>query len=105
MILVVGGTGELGGRVVRMLGQNGQQVRCLLRPDTDDARLRQLSAAVVRGDLIKPGSLPPACEGIGTVVASVTAMGRHFAIAERLTGRAINGNASPGRSCDWECTS
>jgi uncharacterized protein YbjT (DUF2867 family) len=90
MILVVGGTGELGGRVVRMLGQNGQQVRCLLRPDTDDARLRQLSAAVVRGDLIKPGSLPPACEGIDTVIASVTAMGRRLAGAGRGSIRQVD---------------
>src|SRR5680860_629775 len=32
MILVVGGTGDLGGRVVRILSEQGHRVRCLVRP-------------------------------------------------------------------------
>jgi uncharacterized protein YbjT (DUF2867 family) len=31
MILVAGGTGDLGGRVVRLLRGQGHQVRCLAR--------------------------------------------------------------------------
>ncbi len=31
MILVVGATGLLGGRVVSLLAERGQQVRCLVR--------------------------------------------------------------------------
>jgi uncharacterized protein YbjT (DUF2867 family) len=35
MLLVVGGTGELGGRVVRLLRYRGTEVRCLVRPTSD----------------------------------------------------------------------
>jgi uncharacterized protein YbjT (DUF2867 family) len=79
MILVVGGTGELGGRVVRLLREQGHEVRCLVRPETEAATVAELGATISRGDLAKPSSLPPACEGIDTVIASVTALGRELA--------------------------
>ena len=80
MILVVGSTGDLGGRVVQHLRNSGHEVRCLVRPQSDDAGLRAQGAQVVRGDLTDPASLRPACLGVDTVVASATAIGR------RLTG-------------------
>jgi len=79
MILVVGGSGDLGGRIVRRLRDGGQEVRCLVRQDTDAAPLRQLGAEVVRGDLTDPTSLSAACEGAETVVASATAIARVLA--------------------------
>lgn len=82
MILVVGGSGDLGSRIVRRLRDGGQEVRCLVRPDTDAAPLRQLGAEVVRGDLTDPTSLPAACEGAETVVASATAIARVLAGAK-----------------------
>jgi uncharacterized protein YbjT (DUF2867 family) len=57
-------------------------VRCLLRPATDPAPLRQLGAEVVGGDLTDPTSLPAACEGAETVVASATAIARVLAGAK-----------------------
>jgi len=79
MILVVGGSGDLGGRIVRRLRDGGQEVRCLVRQDTDAAPLRQLGAEVVRGDLTDPTSPSAACEGAETVVASATAIARVLA--------------------------
>jgi uncharacterized protein YbjT (DUF2867 family) len=90
MILVVGGTGELGGRVVRLLDGRGHEVRCLVRPETDNAQLLQLGAAVVRGDLTEPLTLPPACQGVDTVIAAVTAMGRRLAGAGRGSVRQVD---------------
>lgn len=90
MILVVGGAGELGARVVRLLAEQGHDVRCLVRPQTDDAALRRFGATVVRGDLTEPPSLPAACDGIDTVVASVTAMGRRLAGAGRGSIREVD---------------
>ena len=78
MILVVGGTGDLGGRVVRLLAEHGQQVRCLVRPGSNDAALRQLGVQVVSGDLTAPLSLAKICDGVSTVVASATAIGRRL---------------------------
>jgi uncharacterized protein YbjT (DUF2867 family) len=82
MILVVGGSGDLGSRIVRRLRDGGQEVRCLVRPDTDAESLRQLGAEVVRGDLTDPTSLPAACEGAEIVVASATAIARVLAGAK-----------------------
>jgi uncharacterized protein YbjT (DUF2867 family) len=73
MILVVGGTGELGGQVVRLLtGQT--EVRCLLRVGKQVA-----DVDVVRGDLTDPASLRAACRGVDTVIATATAIGRRLA--------------------------
>lgn len=80
MILVVGATGDLGSRVTGRLRSEGQPVRCLVRTGTNDAGLREIGAEVVRGDLTVPASLGAACEGIDTVIATATAIGR------RLTG-------------------
>ncbi|MDX6326054.1 MAG: hypothetical protein QOK15_2408 [Nocardioidaceae bacterium] len=79
MILEVGGTGQLGGRVVRLLREQGRPVRCLLLPQSDDAELRRLGVDVVRGDLSDGGTLPAACAGVDTVVATATVMSRRLA--------------------------
>lgn len=83
MILVVGGSGDLGRRVVRRLREGGAQVRCLVRPGTDGSALRELGAELVAGDLTDPDSLVAACQGAQTVVASATAIGRVLAGARR----------------------
>ncbi|TDO54627.1 putative NAD(P)-binding protein [Kribbella sp. VKM Ac-2527] len=84
-ILVVGGTGELGGRVAGLLHQQGKEVRCLVRPGSDDKRLRALGIEVTRGDLTDPAGLPAACAGITAVVATATVIGRRLAGARRPT--------------------
>ncbi|WP_168218406.1 SDR family oxidoreductase [Nocardioides eburneiflavus] len=83
MILVVGGSGDLGSRIVRRLRTDGAQVRCLVRPGTDASVLRELGVEVVPGDLTEPASLAAACQGAQTVVASATAIGRVLAGARR----------------------
>jgi uncharacterized protein YbjT (DUF2867 family) len=83
MILVVGGTGDLGGRVVRLLRENGNDVRCLVRPGTDDSEVLALGATVVRGDLTDRNSLGPACQGVTTVVATATMIARRLDGARR----------------------
>ncbi|WP_327637379.1 NAD(P)H-binding protein [Kribbella sp. NBC_00482] len=81
MLLVVGGTGDLGGRVVRLLTARQGEVRCLSRTGT-----QMTDVAVVQGDLTDPASLRAACRGVDTVVASATAIGRRLA---RLPGSSI----------------
>lgn len=85
MILVVGGSGDLGSRVVRRLHDAGREIRCLVRPGTDAEWMRTLGVEVVRGDLTDHVSLPAACEGAKNVVASATAV-----------GRVLNGAKKPG---------
>lgn len=81
MILVVGGTGDLGERVVAHLRRATHDVRCLVRPSTEDQQLRNLGAEIVAGDLTDPASLKRACEGVEVVVATATS------IARQLSGR------------------
>jgi len=82
MILVVGGSGDLGRRIVRQLRAGEHEVRCLVRRETNAASLRELGAGVVWGDLTDPTSLLAACEGVQTVVASATAIARVLAGAK-----------------------
>ncbi|PFG41029.1 NADH dehydrogenase [Georgenia soli] len=87
MILVVGGTGDLGGRIVRRLVTAGEPVRCLVRTTADPAPLRTLGVETVVGDLTDPWSLRRACEGVDVVVASATVLTRRLAGARRPTIR------------------
>jgi uncharacterized protein YbjT (DUF2867 family) len=87
VILIVGATGELGGRIVRLLRAEGQDVRCLVRDGSDDVGLREVGATVVRGDLTVPPSLRVACEGVDTVIATAAAIARILAGARTPTIR------------------
>lgn len=87
MILVVGGTGDLGGRIARHLVTAGEPVRCVVRATSDPAPLRALGVDVVVGDLTDPGSLRRACEGVDVVVASASVLGRRLAGVRRPTIR------------------
>jgi uncharacterized protein YbjT (DUF2867 family) len=91
MILVVGATGDLGSHVTSRLRSEGQSVRCLVRTSTNDGGLREIGAEVVRGDLTVPASLGAACEGIDTVIATATAIGRRLAGASKLTIGEVDG--------------
>ena len=90
MILVVGASGDLGSRVTRRLRVEGQPVRCLVRAGSNDAGLRGIGAEVVRGDLTAPASLGAACEGIDTVIATATAMGRRLGGASSASIREVD---------------
>jgi len=87
VFLVVGATGQLGGRIVRLLRADGHDVRCLVRPGSDDSGLHEVGATVVRGDLTDPSSLRVACEGADTVIATAAAIARILAGARTPTIR------------------
>jgi uncharacterized protein YbjT (DUF2867 family) len=76
VILVAGATGELGGRVVRLLRERGEAVRALVRPSSSVAALEESGVEIARGDLREPEKLRAACEGVQTVVSTATAIGR-----------------------------
>ncbi len=76
MILVAGGTGVLGGRVVHRLLSLGHSVRVMSRnPESDHgAELRSRGAEVVEGDLCNRASIKSALAGVDTLVVSVQAL-------------------------------
>jgi NADH dehydrogenase len=74
--LLIGGTGDLGGRVALRLARRGVRLRALVRPGKDTAPLRAVGVEVVEGDLRDPESVTRAVAGCEAVVSTATAMGR-----------------------------
>lgn len=67
-VLVTGAAGFLGGHLVDMLVERGDEVRAMVRPVEDASRLRKLSGVeVVHGDLTDAESLKRAVEGMQAV--------------------------------------
>jgi nucleoside-diphosphate-sugar epimerase len=64
-VLVTGAAGFLGGHLVDMLLERGDEVRAMVRPIEDASRLRKLDGVeVVLGDLIDRESLKRAVQGV-----------------------------------------
>jgi uncharacterized protein YbjT (DUF2867 family) len=76
-VLVVGGTGMLGGQVVAALLSRGKQVRALVRPGSDATRLEAAGATIARGDMMDLDSLVRAMEGADSVVTTAAGYTRH----------------------------
>jgi uncharacterized protein YbjT (DUF2867 family) len=75
MILVVGSTGVLGSEIVRQLCEQNKPVRAFVRKSSDPekvARLENLGAEIVEGDLTDKASLVAACQGTDTVIMTAT---------------------------------
>lgn len=75
-VLVIGGTGDLGGRIVRELQRRGKRVRVLVRPGSDASGLADSGVEVVRGDMLEPASLATAMQGTSAVVSSAIGYSR-----------------------------
>ena len=69
-VLVVGGTGMLGGQVVSELLDRGKRVRALVRPTSDAKRLESNGVEIARGDMMDPASLLQAMDGADAVVST-----------------------------------
>ncbi|UZX03299.1 SDR family oxidoreductase [Arthrobacter sp. CDRTa11] len=76
-VLVVGGTGMLGGQVVAELLARGKQVRALVRVGSDASRLKAAGATIARGDMMIPGSLRRAMDGVDCVISTAAGYTRH----------------------------
>lgn len=94
MILVCGATGDLGGRIARLLVSEGRRVRALVRPATDATGLEDDGIQVIRGDLRDPASLDAAMAGVDTVITTANAIGRLLAGAKDLTIAAVDGEGN-----------
>ena len=69
-VLVVGATGDLGGRVVDALLARHKPVRALVREGTDPSALASKGVEIARGDMLDPPSLARAMDGADAVVTT-----------------------------------
>ena len=77
MILVAGSTGLLGSAICQELSARGLPFKALVRDASDPAKvanLTALGAQLVKGDLRDPASIKAACQGVDTVIETVSAM-------------------------------
>jgi uncharacterized protein YbjT (DUF2867 family) len=76
-VVVVGGTGMLGGQVVTELLGRGKPVRALVRPTSEADHLERAGVEIARGDLMDPASLVRAMDGADAVVTTAAGYTRH----------------------------
>src|SRR6186713_2166863 len=70
MILVAGGTGQLGGFVTRRLLANGEPVRVLVREGSPWQALQAAGAQISLGDLKNRATLDTACADVDVVITT-----------------------------------
>jgi len=75
-VLLVGATGDLGGRTLAALRARGKAVRALVRPGSDVTRLPKDGVEVVSGDMLDPPSLSRAMQGVSAVVSTAIGYSR-----------------------------
>lgn len=95
LILLAGGTGYVGGRLIPLLEQRGVRLRCLARnPEKLRSRV-QPSTEVLRGDVLDSPSLERACQGVQTAYYLVHLMSgsKDFEQEDRLAALHFAGAA------------
>jgi uncharacterized protein YbjT (DUF2867 family)/tryptophan-rich sensory protein len=88
-ILVTGGTGYVGGRLIPLLESRGLSVRCLARrPEFLQSRVSS-QTEVVAGDVLQPETLQAALHGVETAYYLVHSMGtgKDFEDEDRIAAR------------------
>src|SRR5436190_6386757 len=86
MILVAGGTGRLGSRVVSRLTGRGLDVRVFSRASKSSTHLQGVAKEIVVGDVRDPGSVESAMKGVSLVVSAV----QGFAGKGRVTPASVD---------------
>ena len=67
-VFVTGGTGFIGGEVVRLLRERGEDVACLVRSPGKAAKLTELGCELIAGDLGSETSIREGMEGCDAVI-------------------------------------
>ena len=86
-ILVAGGSGNLGGRIVRDSIKRGAHVRAIVRPGTDAEKIEKLKkfgAEVISVDMSNVDELERACRDVSCVVSALS--GLRETIVDAQTG-------------------
>jgi len=88
VFLVIGGTGTVGGEVLRQLVSRGERVRALVRDPFRASRLARPGVELVQGDLARPDTLPATLAGVRRVFLVTTSGPDTVPLQEALIGAA-----------------
>lgn len=83
-VLVVGGTGHVGGLVIDELLGRGRRVTALVRPGTDPTRLRTRGVGIAIGDMLDLESLVRAMTGVDAVISTAAGYTRRSKQAHEI---------------------
>jgi uncharacterized protein YbjT (DUF2867 family) len=90
VVLLMGGTGYVGGRLISLLEQQGVTLRCLARdPDKLRGHVRPRTE-IVKGDVLDEASLDAAMQGVGTAYYLVHLMSGQSDFEEKDRQAAAN---------------
>ena len=84
-VLVTGGTGFVGGRLVERLAHAGAQVRVLVRNFSRATRIARFPVEMLAGDLIDSGAVAKAVRDVDTVFHSAVGSGGDEDMERRVT--------------------
>ncbi|MEY4905257.1 MAG: hypothetical protein RLZZ292_3072 [Bacteroidota bacterium] len=76
-ILVAGATGNLGERIVRLLRQNGTEVRAIVRESSNPDKLKeleQLGVTIFKVNMLDVAAVTKACQGVSCVVSALSGL-------------------------------
>jgi nucleoside-diphosphate-sugar epimerase len=93
-ILVTGAAGHLGTNIVRALLEQGQKVRALVRPGSDNESLKGLDVEIVTGDLGDPESLTRAVQGVRQIYHTAAMISIRSGDREQLMHINVGGTAA-----------
>ena len=89
-VLMTGGTGYVGGRLIKLLEQTGLPVRCSARrPQSLRHRVSE-STEVVQADVLQPETLPAALAALGAVPGQMAVAAAAGALFGRPMGRTLS---------------
>jgi nucleoside-diphosphate-sugar epimerase len=86
MILVTGGAGRLGYEVVKLLLQQGKEVRVFDLPVVNWSYLEAIKGVnIFKGDVTDPGQASRACQGVDALIHLAAIMPPKSEVSEKLT--------------------
>src|SRR5581483_9522641 len=95
---VTGGSGFIGGRLIERLRRDGREVRALARSDAAAARVRELGAEAVRGELADAAAMRAGADGCELAFHAAAALG-DFGRREEFERGNVVGTANALRAC------